>query len=404
MLGRKEEKIDIELSEKHNGKKFLLFIVLLAFGLFMIGRGLFSALTTDSGWREIEPQKTAELNCGDEFVLMYNIGASGIAATVEYKEIVNLYSEASMKAYQLFTPYSSYDGIHNMSYINHHPNEEVEVDEVLYEAFELLQKYENRNLYYGPIYTYYDNLFYVSDESELVHYDPYTSEEIKTYYEEAAGFANNSEHIHLELLGNQKVKLSVSDEYLQYAQENGIENFVDFYWMKNAFIIDYLAETLINGGHTLGTLSSYDGFCRNLDDSETVYAFNVYDKQENGLYEATVLQYSGARSIVNLRNFAVSEKENQRIYTLKNGELRTNYVVETSIDSLISYSSEFGCAEIMLQMSPIYLADDFELLNVQDIYSIYCEDQTIYYNEEQAKFTEAYQSDLVKYELKFINE
>jgi len=405
MFGRKDETIHIELSEKHNEKKFLLFIVLLAFGLFMIGYGLYSALTTDPGWREIEPQKTEELNCGDEFVLMYNVGASGIGATVEYKEIVNLYSEATMKAYQLFTGYSEYEGIHNVCYINAHPNEEIEVDEVLYNAFELLQEYGNRNLYLGPIYTYYDNLFYISDESELVYYDPYTSEEIRTYYEEIASFAANPDQIRLELLENQKIKLVVSDEYLQYANEYEIDSFIDFYWMKNAFIIDYLAETLIANGHTLGTISSYDGYCRNLDDSGNVYAFNVYDKEVQGIYEATVLNYSGAHSIVNLKDFAVSEKETSRIYELKNGEARTNYVVPTAIDGLISYSNETGCAEIMLQMSPVYFAEQFEAeklqdLCEQDIYSIYCEDRVIYYNEADATFTEEYQDSQIQYVLK----
>ncbi len=404
MFGRKDEKINIELSEKHNEKKFLLFIVLLVFGLFMMGYGLYQALTTDPGWREIEPNSTEEMNCGDDFVFLYNIGASGISATVEYKEIVNLYSETSMKAYQLFTGYSEYEDIHNVCYINAHPNEEIEVDEVLYEAFALLQEYENRNLYYGPIYTYYDNLFYVSDESELVYYDPYTNEEIKAYFEEIAVFAENPEQIHLELLGNQKVKLVISDEYLQYAQENGIEHFLDFYWMKNAFIIDFLAETMIAEGHTLGTLSSYDGYCRNLDDSETKYSFNVYHEQENGIYEAAVLQYSGAHSIVNLRNFAVSDTELERIYELKNGEVRTNYVTQTAIDSLISYSQQAGCAEILLQMNDIYFAEELEAEKLQEmgeqgIYSIYCEDQTIYYNEENAEFAGVFENTDIKYQL-----
>ncbi|MCD8014832.1 MAG: hypothetical protein LUG99_16995 [Lachnospiraceae bacterium] len=58
--------------------------------------------------------------------------------------------------------------------------------------------------------------------------------------------------------------LFVSDDHLAYAEETGFLSYIDFFWMKNAFIIDYLTDTLIEKGYTQGASSSYDGFDRNL--------------------------------------------------------------------------------------------------------------------------------------------
>ena len=55
----------------------------------------------------------------------------------------------------------SFDGVKNLYYINQHPNEEIEVEEVLYQAFSLLEKYGNRAIYLAPVYIQYKNLFWL---------------------------------------------------------------------------------------------------------------------------------------------------------------------------------------------------------------------------------------------------
>ena len=69
--------------------------------------------------------------------------------------------------------------------------------------------------------------------------------------------------------------MSVSDDYLAFAEKNFISDFIDFSWMKNAFITDYVADVMIDNGYTLGSLTSYDGFTRNLDQTSAIAKLNA---------------------------------------------------------------------------------------------------------------------------------
>lgn len=41
----------------------------------------------------------------------------------------------------------------------------------------------------------------------------------------------------VELLGGNQVKLSVSDDYLAFAEKNFISDFIDFSWMKTLSLL-----------------------------------------------------------------------------------------------------------------------------------------------------------------------
>ena len=379
---------EIVLSEKNKKLRMFLAITCLIVGMGSIGYGLMQMLSKDSGWREITVDHTQEVNCSEDFVFLYNLGASGISATAEYKAISKIYSEATEKAFMLFTSDLEYENLNNIFYINQHPNEALEVDPVLYHAFELIQTYENRNIYLGPIYDNYENLFYITDDSELVYYDALASVEVAEYYSKIASFANDSEQIELELLGDNNIRLAVSEEYLNFAEENGIDTFLDFSWMRNAFVIDYLAETMISNGYKLGTISSYDGYSRNLDESDTKYSFNVFDKKDDSIYQPAVMEYSGQQSIVNLRAFVMNDMDVAHYYKMSNGEVRTSYldvmdgVSKTSLEMIVSYSDEMGCADILINLIPGYIADEFDSTLIEDMNYFYCKDQTIYYNDD----------------------
>ena len=411
----RDENITLELTKKHLNVRIVAFIVFAALALTAFGYGLWNLLSTESGWKEIEANSTTELNCASEFVFMYNVGFSGISATAENKAVTLAYTDATLDGYQLFTNDSGYEGVNNIYYINRHPNEEIEVHPALYKAFEMIQKYQDRNIYLAPIYMQYDDIFYASDDSETADYDPYQNAEVAAYYQEVADYANDSEAIDLELLGDNKICLKVSDTYLKYAEENYITSFIDFMWLKNAFVIDFLADTMIEKGYTLGTISSYDGFSRNLDDSGTSYSFNIYDRVDGSLYGAGIMQYTGAQSIVFMHDYPINSMDENRYYELKSGEIRTTYLdvedgkCKSALSGLVSYSDDMGCAEVLLSVIPTYIAEAFEQaelseLKAEGIYSIFCEEQVIYYNDESATLVELYEKDGVSYKATLINE
>ena len=83
---------------------------------------------------------------------------------------------------------------------------------------------------------------------------------------------------------------------------------------------------MISKGYTLGTISSYDGFSRSLDNSDNSYSINIYDKVADSVYGAGILQYKGAQSIVFLHDYPINSMDANRFYTMKNGEIRSFYL------------------------------------------------------------------------------
>ncbi|MCD8022771.1 MAG: hypothetical protein LUF30_07320, partial [Lachnospiraceae bacterium] len=285
-------------------------------------------------------------------------------------------------------------------------------EEVLYQALETMEESGYRLLYLGPIYETYISLFACTDDLETQSFDPAQNEDVAEYFEQVLVFAQDSEQIQIELLGENTIRLSVSEEYQSFAEEWGITSYIDFYWLTNAFIIDYMADILIENGYTQGAISSYDGFSRNLGSDDTFWSFNIYDRVGDTMYPAALLQYEGAISIVRLRNYGQSTLDTQHYYEFEDGEIRTAYIDETdghdktSINDLVAYSAddETGCVDILLQMIPVYIADVFdadalEELAERGIYSIYCEDQVVYCNDPDVSLTNLYDEDGVTYTL-----
>lgn len=383
----------VELSEKHPKRRFYLAILFLVIGVLALVHAVRMFFSTDAGWTEVSANSASEINCSEDFVFLYELGAGDISATAENKALSIIYTDAAVKAFEMFNTDQAFTDLDNMYSINHNPNEVVEVEDALYQALELVQTYGDRKIYLGPVYAAYDDMFFCQNDSETIDFDPYQNEETAAYYAEIASYACDPEAVNVELLGDNQVRLDVSEEYLAYAEENGITNFIDFFWMKNAFIADYIADVLVEQGYTRGCISSYDGFVRNLDDRGESYSFGIYNRIGNEVDQAAIMEYSGQRSIVYLRNYMMSEKDMEHYYELGNGEIRTSYLdiadglCKSSRNDLVSYSDRLGCAEIMLQISPIFISESWnaEAVNAlaqNGIYSIYVEDGGLNYNED----------------------
>ena len=402
----------IELSEKNFKMRVILAVVLLVVGFVAIGYAVSGWLKVDSGWSTIEVN-SKELNCGEDFVFTYNIGAGERSASGEKKALIALYSDASVKAYKLFDRHQSFEETVNIYTINTHINQTLEVDEVLYNAFEILERSQSRYLYFGALHSEYYNLFFGYEDSPISEeFDPYTNEDTAELFKALAEYANNAEHIDLELLGDRKVILKVSDEYRAFAEENGIEVFIDFFRLKNAFVVDYLANTMIENGFTYGSISSYDGFARNLDGRGNSYALNFFDLTENELFIAAKMTYKGRKSIVAFRSYPMGEIDSYWFYESEvSGKIIPPYVnseglYETAVDTITAYSSELGCAEVALGIIPLYVSEELDTASLNElcdngIYSLWEKNETIYYNDFELDLGELYQGYGVKYEKSF---
>lgn len=392
------------------GRRLIAAAVLLVIGGVALAYGFTQLMTPETGWQTIEANIAQGPSCGDELVFRYELGADGASPGTENRAVSALYSDACRTLYQLFHATEGFEGVTNLRELSLHPNETLTVDATLYGALEAVQRHGDRTIYLGPVYDRYNGLFSCQDDAQRWEFDPRLNPDVAREYETLAAYARNPESIDLRLLGNNQVCLHVSEDYLAFAQREGVEWFLDFGWLKNAFVVDALAELLIENGFTHGVLSSYDGFQRNLDSRETDYGLNVLDYGDGALYPAAVLSYRGPRSMVCLRDFAVEELDWQRICRLESGEARTAYLspedglCRSAVRSLIGYSERVGCGEIALGLAPVYVAEELEPgaldgLAREGIQSIYCRDRVIYATEPGVNLTNLYEGGGVRYTL-----
>lgn len=403
---RKQQKV--ELSEDKAKFRFVLVIVfigvaMLAFGIFLSG-----LLNKSEGWYTITAE-TDYINCGADFVFNYYVGGNEQDTTAEYKAVKSLYGELTVKGYRLFSRYDEFVGVNNVCYINNHPNEIIEIDEQLYKAFEKILSNDNRYLYMGALHSEYSALFFGKVDPIFVEdKDPRKNQEYAEYFKKLSDFAKDETAVKLELLGDNKVKLVVSDEYLNFAKENEISVFVDFFRTKNAFIIDMLAESLNKAGFIKGNLSSCEGYIRNTDNSGEEYALNLFDKEEKVVYNVAKINYNKTISVIPLRSYSLSETDSYDFLFCTDGNVITPYIditdglYKTATSDLYVYSSNMGCADLIMKALPIYTSDEFDVdklvaLQSYGIYSIYFDEFKIKSNDPSLNLSEIYKDENLSY-------
>ena len=97
---------------------------------------------------------------------------------------------------------------------------------------EEVQRSGSRVIYLAPLYEYYTCLFFCEREEETLEYDPLRNLALAEEFGRIAAFASDPDQIDIQLLGENRAMLRISQDYLKYAAENGYGSFVDLGWMK----------------------------------------------------------------------------------------------------------------------------------------------------------------------------
>lgn len=349
--------LKIELPSGRIWPRVVLVVVLIAMAAGAFAYGILSLLHRDLGWQQIEaasPQTIAT----SELTLYYPVQAQE-----EQRTLPALYTQAADRAYKIFSG-ASFDGILGLGYLNGHPNETVTVEPELYRALEVLERSGSRYLYYAPVYERYRGIYNCQEDSETAFFDPALSDEMASYLAQARSFAENPSAVQVALLGENRVKLTVSQAYREFALENELEEFLDFFWLRNAFTVDMVADALAEAGCTGGFLSSFEGFARVLGEGR--YTLALYTSLDGAVAQAAALDYTGPKAIVSFRNFPLSAADRAYYYVRSDGTVRTPYIGQAdslcheAVPSLTAFSQSRGCAELAVSLLPIYTADTLD--------------------------------------------
>lgn len=402
---------EIEVSQSHFKLKTVALVGLIVIAAAAFAVFLVSVLNKSSGWTTVEANNEAA-DCSGDFVFEYCLGESGVGATAEYKSVEALYSLLTKKAYRMFNEKEDFDDVVSLHYIYTHPGEEITVDAVLYSALETVLEGE-RYIYLAPLYDEYYRLFFGYEVAHIVEEsDPYVDAEFAGYLSEISEFAKNPDHISLELLGENRVILHLSEEYKNFADENEITVLLDFFRMKNAFIIDYIADEMIKSGHTYGSITSFEGYIRNLDSRQNGYALNIFDRAVNTVYPAAKMAYDGNLSGVFLRSYPMGEQDSLYFYTSTEGKIIPPYIGEdglyrTAAKSIFAYSSKAGCAEIITRLMPLYTAASLDISEIsrlaeEGIDSLCIENREILCTDGDITLAELYDDGSIAYTVRNI--
>ncbi len=382
----------LELSQSNTKLRLILIVVFLVIGVTAFAYGISSVLSTQPGWKTIQASPT-QPSYADDFVLQYDFAAGKGNPTLVEKQLASVYTEGLETAYCIFSPDVEGDTL-GVAYLNAHVGQMVTVEPLLYEALTLVERYGNRHVFTAPAAGLYGSLFLCTNDAEAALTDPELDPDTAVWLAELSGFVSDTSAVWLELHGNNQVTLHVSDAYQSFILEHGITTVMDFGWMRNAFVADYLARELEKAGLTDGFLASYDGFTRNLDQRGQNYSQNLFDRQNQDIYMPAYLHYAKPMSIVALRDYPMSDHDRWHYYAYDSGRIVTDFLDPTTcksraaLDTLFSYSTELGCAEILLEIAPVFTAETFEsavLLGHNAIHFVWFEDQTLCHTDPEAK-------------------
>lgn len=381
---------NIEVSTSHTKLKIVLLVVFLLLAVASFTIGIISCLSAEEGWSKVEASSGSD--CSDEFVFYYYLDEGGMSGRTELKDVSALYSTACYEAYRIFNSHETFSGYSNLASVNLAPNTEVTVDPALYAALTKLIEAGDRSIYLAPIYTRYYALFYASDDGVAADCYPVSPDsDIAKFYAAASSFASDPDSVDLVLGGNNRVTLSVSEEYSAFAEENGVTSYVDLFTLKNAFIADYLAGELTSHGYKTGIISSRDGFMRCLINSGISSSLPFFDLDEGKVNRVADLGFTGSVAAARFRDFPIGNSDYGLYYTFADGTTVSGYVgsdglCRAATHDLVAYSYDMDCASVALAALPVYVADVLDkdkLSGLKDggVYTAYCEERTLYYND-----------------------
>ena len=348
----------IELSQRRVPLRAALAAAGILAALALLAVSLRGLLAVNDGWREIESDGSRGVHCGGDFVFSAEVNGAA-----EAKRLSLAWTEATAAALTMFDP-NAIDALSpNLGYLNAHPGEDVALPPALYRALKAAAP--ARYVFLAPVYDLQRSLCGCQDDSETAAFDPLQDGDLRDFCARAAAFARDPASVALSFPSDGVARLELSDAYAAFLAENGCGAAVDFGWMKNAFIIDYLADCAVSAGLGRGCIASVDGFVRCLDATGAPYAVNLYRWWDGAALPAGAVRYAGPMSLASLRAFPADAADRRNFYVFRDGAVRAPHadlsdgLARASVASLTGASRDMGCGELLTALLPVFISETF---------------------------------------------
>ena len=360
---KSKEPKEIELNVRHPLLRIILAAVFICVAIAALTYGIYSLVGGEKGWQVIEANGSYSLSAAGDFVFRYYVGSS--SPRNELRGVTAAYTEAAQQAYRVFASDQSFDGVGNLYTVNHSPNTDVKIDPALYSALSTLASHGRSDHLLAPIFEQYGGVFSALSDEEASVFDPLTDPGAAEYVANLERFIMNGE-VALVLLPDSTVRLEVTQEYMSFAEAEGLSRFIDLCWMKNAFIADYIAERVSAAGYSDGYLVSSEGFVRSLGgESETSYRFILKSREGSVVTDAALIDAGAAVSLVYFKDYTLSNDEGDFFFQYSDGRIVVPYfdpadcAPKCAVTDLAAASDGLSCGELAAVCAGVFISDGF---------------------------------------------
>ena len=382
---------NVDVQKPNIKKRLIIITIFFVIGIVGIGMGIYYSRQWEDGWKIVESDNV--LGCASEISFHYYLAGDG--ARERSKEIARIYTDLCAREDLVYDRARSAMNAKsdestdsagkkdagtaeaNLADLNARPNEILTVCPELFRTLEKLNLAGNRYVFLGPIYETYDGIFSCTEDRETMDFDPLQNRELAEEFKRIAAYAKDPAMIDIELLGGNKVRLNVAEEYAAFAEERYLHNYIDLRILKNAAILEDMAAAFAEKGYTDGYMQTADGYSVNLKAGED-FLVNVANASD-GI--AAQLRVSPPVSFAACRDYALTDGDKWRVYTFADGSVRTVFLdPETglpaaSLHDLLLLSKEKSCLELAMLAVDVFGAKTFraEKLPEKNLTAVWCE-------------------------------
>ena len=282
-MEKEREKTNIRIPVKHMVPRIIAFIILLGGGISLIVLSVLGVFSQQSGIQVISVNEDPDYKVGENITLRYYLSGNSIQRRNQASAVAEDYSRSMKSIGKLLEDEEEVVGVKSISYISRNAGTEVEIDEILYKT--LSSAVENSknpaySIYLGPLYQRW-NFWTSVPESTKPTVDPLYNAPGATFISEYLNLLASGDNIKLNLLGNNKVKLELSQAYRSWLEDNEYDGpILSLGSLKQAYQVQVARDALIEKGHTAGVLVSEDGLVAPLGELiDTNYRLYAYENQ-----------------------------------------------------------------------------------------------------------------------------